>query len=187
MLSQFKLKINPEKIRFIALFIVLISAFYFLSVQFESYIPLFNMHSTANMLYTILKTIGVNSTIKSNILTFDNFSIQIIRQCTGIFEVIALSAVMLAYPASKEKKLAGIMISIPTIYLFNMLRLVFLSILGIYYQFLFDAVHEYFFQITFVFLVIFIWILWIEKVVKSEKIENKNVVNEDGNKNENKK
>jgi len=168
MLNQVKMKFNPNIVKFIVKFAIFISIFYFLSIQFESYIPLFSMQSAASMLHAIMKTLGINSTISGNILSLNNFHIQIVRQCTGIFEIIALSSVILAYPASKEKKLAGIMVAIPTIYLFNMLRLVFLSYVGIYYQSLFDVVHEYFFQVTFVFLVIFYWILWIDKVVKHE-------------------
>jgi hypothetical protein len=48
-----------------------------------------------------------------------------------------------------------------------MARLIFLSILGIYYPFAFDAIHDYLLQLTFVFLVVFFWVFWINKVVKS--------------------
>lgn len=166
---RINLKIKPSILKFIAQFIIFISIFYFLSIQFESVIPMFNMRATSRVLWVILDRIGVDAALKGNILTFDKFSIQIVRQCTGIFEAIALSAVMLAYPTSKENKLAGIVFAVPVIYLINMMRLVFLSLLGVRSQFLFEAVHEYFFQITFVFLVIFFWLLWLNKVVKDDK------------------
>lgn len=166
----FKIKINPKVAKFISLFIIFLSTFYFLSIAFENYIPLFNMRSISATLSTILKYIGIPSSLKGNVLVFNNFSIEIVRQCTGIFEVMALSACILAYPASKEKKFAGIVFVIPMIYIFNMLRLIFLSILGIYYPYLFEAVHDYILQLTFVFLVVFFWIFWINKVVKEQEV-----------------
>jgi len=114
--------------------------------------------------------VGIKNNLDAYSINFSNFSITIVRQCTGIFEVMALTACMLAYPASKEKKFAGIVFAIPVIYIFNMLRLVFLSILGIYYPSVFEAIHDYLLQLTFVFLVIFFWIFWIEKVVKTDKV-----------------
>jgi archaeosortase B (VPXXXP-CTERM-specific) len=169
---KLKLKISPDKLKFIAKFAVFISIFYFLSIQFESYIPLFSMRNTALVLSSTLNMMGIKSVLKGDVLTFSGFTIQIVRQCTGIFEVIALSAVILAYPLSKEKKpkekkLAGIMMALAVIYFFNLFRLVLLSLIGIHYPSLFEAVHEYLFQVTFVFLVIFLWLVWLRKVVDS--------------------
>ena len=166
---RLNLRINPKTLKFIALFAILISIFYLLSVLFESFIPLFNMHSTAQALWFILDSVGVHSTLEGTVLSFDAVSIQIVRQCTGVFEVMALAAIMLAYPASKWNKLAGIVFAVPAIYMINIARLIVLSLLAISNQPLFDAVHEYFFQITFIFLVIFFWLFWIRKVVKSDK------------------
>jgi archaeosortase B (VPXXXP-CTERM-specific) len=117
-----------------------------------------------------LRAIGINGSIDTYQIAFSNFSIEIIRQCTGIFEVIAITSCILAYPSTIKKKAVGISLAIPTIYFFNIGRLMFLSILGIYYPLVFEAVHDYLLQLTFVFLVIFFWMLWINKVVKSEKI-----------------
>lgn len=127
------------------------------------------MQTTAKALHLLLNLMGIKNNLDAYSINFSNFSIEIVRQCTGIFEVMTLTACILAYPASKEKKFAGIVFAIPVIYIFNMFRLVFLSILGIYYPSIFEAVHDYLLQLSFVFLVIFFWILWIEKVVKSGK------------------
>lgn len=168
---KIKMKIDSRVAKFIFLFIIFISFFYFLSITFESFIPLFNMQSTTQVLHLFLKTIGINSSTQTNHIIFSNFSVEIVRQCTGIFEVIALSACILAYPAPKEKKFAGIIFFVPSIYVINIARLVFLSILGIYYPSIFEAVHDYLLQLTFVFLVVFFWIFWIEKVVKSNEVK----------------
>jgi len=166
---KIKLKVNTTILKFIVFFIISLSIFYFISIQFESYIPLFSMQSTAKALHLLLNLMGIKNNLDTYNIIFSNFSITIVRQCTGIFEVMALTACMIAYPASKEKKFAGIVFAIPVIYIFNMFRLVFLSVLGIYYPSIFEAVHDYLLQLTFIFLVVFFWIFWINKVVKSEK------------------
>jgi archaeosortase B (VPXXXP-CTERM-specific) len=169
---KIKFKVNPAVLKFILFFITSLSIFYFISIQFEGYIPLFSMQSTAKALHVLLNLIGIENNLYAYSINFPNFSLTIVRQCTGIFELMALTACILAYPASKEKKLAGVVFAIPVIYIFNMFRLVFLSILGIYNLSIFEAVHDYLLQLTFVFLVIFFWIFWINKVVKKEAEKN---------------
>jgi archaeosortase B (VPXXXP-CTERM-specific) len=169
---KIKLKVNPVILKFIVFFIISLSIFYLISIQFESYIPLFSMQSTAKTLHFLLNLLGIKNNLDAYSINFSNFSIEVVRQCTGIFEVMALTACMLAYPAPKEKKFAGIVFAIPVIYVFNMFRLILLSILGIYYPSVFEAVHDYLLQLTFVFLVIFFWMFWINKVVKKEGEKN---------------
>ena len=166
---KIKFKINPEVAKFIFIFFTSLAIFYFLSINFESFIPFFNMQSTTQALFFFLKTIGINSSAGTYQIVFPNFAITIVRQCTGIFEVMAIVSCILAFPSSIKKKITGISLAIPTIYFFNMGRLIFLSILGIYYPSVFEAVHDYLLQLTFVFLVVFFWIFWIDKVVKSGK------------------
>ena len=163
------MKINPEVAKFISLFLISLSVFYFISIRFESSIPFFSMKSTTEVLYSLLKAIGINVSAGEYNIIFPSFSLEIIRQCTGIFEVITIVSCILAFPSSVKKKIVGITLAVPIIYLFNMGRLVFLSVLGIYYLFLFSAVHEYLLQLTFVFLVVFFWIFWTKRVVKNEK------------------
>jgi len=164
-----KIKFNKEVAKFIAVFAASLAVLYFASIQFESYIPIFNMQSTAQVLYFSLKTIGINARLENYQVIFSNFSVDIIRQCTGIFEVIAIISCILAFPAAVKKKIIGVSLAIPLIYLFNMARLIFLSVLGIYSTTLFEIAHEYLLQMTFLAVVVFYWIFWIDKVV------NKNV------------
>jgi len=167
---RIKIKLNPEVAKFIFLFIISLSMLYFLSIRFESFIPLFNMRSTAQILYLFFKTIGIETTTISGYqIVFSNFAIEVVRQCTGIFEIIAVLSCIAAFPSPIKKKIIGISLAVPTIYFFNMGRLIFLSIVGMYYPFMFEAIHDYLLQLTFVFLVVFFWIFWINKVVKSEK------------------
>jgi len=163
---KIKLKVNTAILKFIVFFIISLSTFYFISIQFESYIPLFTMQTTAEALHLFLNLIGIKNNLDAYNIIFSNFSINIIRQCTGIFEIITISSCILAFPSSIKKKIIGIFLAVPIIYFFNIGRLILLSIIGIYNPSIFEAVHDYLLQLTFVFLVVFYWIFWINKVVK---------------------
>lgn len=161
-----RIKFNPALARFVVLFLIFLSPFYFLSIEFESMIPLFSMQATTQAFFLVLKAFGINSNISGIQISYSSFSLQIVRQCTGIFEVIAVSSCILAFPAAMKKKAVGILIALPAIYIFNMIRLLSLAFLGIYNPNFFETVHDYILQITFFAFVIVLWYLWIEKVVR---------------------
>jgi len=167
--KKFRFSINKNIVKFIMLFLGLLAVFYFLSIKFETSIPVFSMEHTARALNFFLKTVGINGEINGNQISFQKFSVIVVRQCTGIFEIIAIISCILAYPSSVKKKIIGISLAVPTIYIFNMIRLVVLTAVGVRYPKIFEIAHEYILQLTFVFLVIFFWIFWINRVVKNEK------------------
>jgi archaeosortase B (VPXXXP-CTERM-specific) len=97
-------------------------------------------------------------------MTFD-----IIHECTGVFAMIITVSSIIAYPAEKKQKILGILFVIPFIYLLNIIRLEALIYVGIYYNDLFDFVHSYLWQGTFIIFVILAWFLWIDLVVNHER------------------
>jgi archaeosortase B (VPXXXP-CTERM-specific) len=157
---------NAKAARFVLLFLSFLGILYFLSIYFEQYIPLFGMEQTAKVLHYILGTVGIKSTLIGSNVAFSTFSMEIVRQCTGIFEVIVLASCILAFPTGLTKKVSGIVFAIPIVYFFNLGRLLLLSLIGLYSFRLFEIAHDYLLQITFVLLVVFFWMFWIERVVK---------------------
>jgi archaeosortase B (VPXXXP-CTERM-specific) len=164
-----KIRINKKVLSFILTFMTLLAIFYFVSIEFEGYIPIFSMRHTAEVLHFLLNSAGMQNNLDKYNITFSNFSLTIVRQCTGIFELMAVISCILAFPSPVKKKLVGIAMALPIIYGFNMARLIFLSALGINYPSVFEVVHDYILQLSFVFLVVFFWIYWINRVVKGEK------------------
>jgi archaeosortase B (VPXXXP-CTERM-specific) len=160
----FGLSIDRSQMRFLLIFGAVISALYGFSVIFEGYVPIFNIRATSVVLSKLLGMLGLVNTLSGNVLSFGDFSIEIVRQCTGVFEAIAITASIIAYHAKPDRKAAGIMGALVVIYVFNMLRLTLLSYVGVLFHPIFDAIHEYFFQTTFVLLVVFQWAYWVEGV-----------------------
>jgi archaeosortase B (VPXXXP-CTERM-specific) len=167
--NVFSLKINKQLVTFLVTFGLLLSIFYALTIQFESYVPIFNMQMTSATLVQVLQFFGLKATLSANEVDLQNFVLAVVRQCTGLFEVITLLACVLAFPTNWKNKLMGIGMGLPLIYAANIVRLVFLAYLGVYYFPVFEVVHDYILQLTFFSSVIFIWFAWIDKVVRVRK------------------
>ena len=77
-----------------------------------------------------------------------------------------IAARILAFrPTAKKPFVLGL----PTLYLFNVLRIVFLTLVGVYYHDLFDFMHLYFWQATLILMITTVWVMWILLVVSREK------------------
>ena len=91
---------------------------------------------------------------------------EIIHECTGIFALMIYFSCTIAYPTTWRHKIIGIAIGFPFILAMNLMRMIILVYIAGYHQDIFDYVHSYLWQGTFIIFVILLWFLWIEKVVK---------------------
>lgn len=57
-----------------------------------------------------------------NVLTLNNYPVQIILGCTGIESIALFIGVISCVPAPPRRKLAAFLVSVPTIYVLNILR-----------------------------------------------------------------
>ncbi len=154
---------NKEVIRFVALFTVFIALFYF--IYYISIDSLgFSKRITANILGFLLEPIG-KVIVHETHVSLNAFSVEIIDECTGIFAFILYTSCILAYPTSLKNKGLGIIMGLPGIYAINIFRLFLLAMVGAYYPSVFEFVHVYLWQATFIIFVVIIFTLWIDKVV----------------------
>jgi archaeosortase B (VPXXXP-CTERM-specific) len=98
-----------------------------------------------------------------------NFNVEIVVECTGLYEMFIFLLGMLAYPSSLKKKLWGALFGIPFIFLINIIRMVFIAVICNYRPDAFEFLHLYFWQVALILIILCTWILWIEKIVKSER------------------
>ncbi len=127
------------------------------------------MAITATICGGILDIFYNDVTVFGRYLTFNGFSVEIIEECTGIFEMLIFLAALISYPASWRSKLIGFLLGIPALYAFNVIRIVFLAFVGAHYHKLFDFMHLYFWQATLILMITTVWVLWILLVVGREK------------------
>jgi archaeosortase B (VPXXXP-CTERM-specific) len=103
------------------------------------------------------------------LLSLGTFSVEIIGECTGIFEALIFTAAVVAFPTRWRKKWIGLLLGIPLIYGFNVLRILMLLVVGRYQPSMFHFFHIYFWQATLILMITSLWLLWIYMVVRDEE------------------
>ena len=141
---------------------VLISLFY--SIR----LPMIGTLSVASTSNNILNTIGIKTLIVDDAIHLPgNVVLKIILECTGLYEMIIFSAMVLSYPTNIKSKIYGIVSGIAIIYLLNMLRLVSISWVLVYHIDKFDFVDRYLWQISLVIFISITYTMWLKLIERS--------------------
>lgn len=120
---------------------------------------------TAGVTAFLLSLFGYPASASGQMCSVGSLVIQIIPECTGVFEIIVFSAVLLAYPAPWRKKLLGIVAGLVILTFLNLLRLLILGMIGFSNQELMEWIHLYLWQLTLIAFVVglfFAWLAWIQ-------------------------
>jgi len=124
--------------------------------------------TTAAIEYALLAPFTELSELTDSTVHFGSFAVEIIPECTGLFEMAIYATCVLAFPASWRSRGIGLLFGIPTIYAFNVLRILCLLLVGHYAYSSFDFFHLYFWQGTLILMITSVWMLWIYLVVRNE-------------------
>jgi exosortase/archaeosortase family protein len=111
----------------------------------------------------LLLVADFNSEVHSSVVIANDLGIDINPECTGFYLSIILISALFALPGKRSIKLIIFTIISFFIYTFNILRLVLLVLIGIYWFNYFDIVHEYIIQPLSYFLSITIWFILVSK------------------------
>lgn len=160
---------NREAITYVGLFLSLCLVFYlfyyYLTVT-GSGLMVSLREFTASLLGSIFSAAGADVVVNGALVSINGFGLEIIDECTAVFSSIVYSACILAYPTTFRKKLLGVAAGIPALYAINIFRLVILAQIGLSRPALFEFVHVYLWQATFIIFVVVIFLLWLKVVVK---------------------
>ena len=160
---------NKAIIKFCLLFGVYVGAFFGLFILATVYAlkPLVALNVfTARSVQIAASLLGLAPTASSSYLTVKGFSIEVITECTGLFAAFVFLACVLAYPTKVVKKIIGIFAGIIVIYILNIIRMLCLIFVGIRAPQHFDFVHVYLWEGVFIIVVLMLWLVWLDKVVK---------------------
>lgn len=127
------------------------------------------MNTTATVCGAVLSLFSDHVTYAGKFVTYRGFSVEIIDECTGLLEMVIFLAAVISFSTTIKKKLIGIGLGIPAIYLFNIIRIIFLVVAGAHSQSIFDFMHLYFWQATLIIMIATVWIGWLTLVVYREK------------------
>jgi len=158
---------TKEALKYVALFLAFCLAFYLVYYHLTlrgSLSILKNL--TACILGAILSLSGADVVVNGAALSVNGFPLEIIDECTAVFSSIVYCACVLAYPTTLKNKGMGIALGVPSLYALNIFRLIVLALVGSSYPGMFEFVHVYLWQASFIIFVVVIFLLWIRLVVK---------------------
>lgn len=157
--------------RFVVLFLVYLGALAFFYPKFSlrySDVVGFLAELTARLATLSIQPFSDDVTQKETMILFGGFAVEIIEECTGLYEMLIYVAAVLAFPTTLVKKGIGVAMGVPILYGINVARIVFLLWVGRYFPETFDFMHLYFWQATLILMITSVWLLWIFKVVRRE-------------------
>ena len=92
--------------------------------------------------------------------------------CVGIYTLFILISGILAFPASFRSKITGIIFVLPIFYLYSLLRIIIMGFVGSYWRQQFEFFHSYLMLILNVVIILFLFIVWLEKIKPRYESEN---------------
>ncbi|MEW6713886.1 MAG: archaeosortase/exosortase family protein [Nitrospirota bacterium] len=110
-------------------------------------------------------------------VTFFDFKMEIILECTGVhYAAIFVAAIFAFQGHTFSYKTAGLFIGIVAIFLLNLFRLGIIGMIGHFYPSLFTFVHLYLWQALFTLFVLMLWIMWVNGKVSFPWLRAKQIL-----------
>lgn len=149
---------------FLLVFGVLMSLFY----TFIAFAPYYNRvllpsyhHLIAKMSGGILGFLGQDITAAGASVSSPRFSIRIIRGCDAVEATALFVCAVLAFPVPFSRKVPGIIAGTLLLGILNLVRVVSLFLIGVYFPNIFGFMHIDTWQALFIFFAITFWVLWL--------------------------
>lgn len=149
-------------LRFVSLVIVTMGLFYALMATplfgdklFNAYLKL-NARATA----VILTTFGRPATASGVYVSTSEYSLEIRRGCDAVEPMALFVAGIIALQAPLRVKLIGLAAGLCTMVIMNMVRIVSLYYVGVYWNRAFETMHVNVWQPAFIVLTVGLWTAW---------------------------
>ena len=163
-----------KEFKFLFAFLIISSILYILiSVSYSENFPIIGTLSVVQVSNDILNIMGIKTLIIDDAIYLPSgITLDIVFECTGIYEMIILSAIILSYPTNIKNKLYGIVFGIGTIYILNMIRLASISYILTYHADKFDFVDKYLWQISLVVFISLTYMIWLRLIERSNSLSS---------------
>jgi exosortase/archaeosortase family protein len=124
---------------------------------------------TAKITAGVINASGIEAVREGVNIRLPHANWEISIECTAIFALIVYAAFVIAYQASVQSKLYGLILGLPFIVLVNILRLLTLAWISKFAPGFVEGSHDYGWQVLFLIVVAAMWLIWIELFVCREK------------------
>lgn len=159
------LKRNRVGVRSCLIFVVCISLSIFAYSKLVETDAMLSLRTfVAQSTGAILNALGTGVQVDGTLVSSADFSMIIVNECTGIVSMIILLCAVFPYPCKINRKLLGIAIGMPSLFLLNLIRMVTLFYIGTFLPSFFETTHILVWQSLMILAVIAIWFIWTEKV-----------------------
>ncbi|GMU92764.1 MAG: hypothetical protein AMXMBFR4_18220 [Candidatus Hydrogenedentota bacterium] len=103
------------------------------------------------------------------------FSFNLVPDCGALPSMSIFLAAMVAFPTTIRKRLIGLAIGLPILYAINVMRLACLALIGAWFDNaeVFEFAHVYVWQTIYIVVVVLVWMLWVELLVRPRPVWRK--------------
>ena len=112
----------------------------------------------------VLNLLGNRTRVIGHTVIASRFSITVVTACTGLFMTAVFLSAVAAYPARFLAKLIGLALGIAGIFTVNIVRLVSLFYIGVYWPSFLDQAHLLVWPSLLIVFSLFLWLFWAGKV-----------------------
>lgn len=161
---------NPFR-RFVLLFCLYLGAVGLAYPELRNQAPGFVQwasEQTSVVVYQMMLPFTSEVSQNGKMLTFHSFSVSIIEECIGVYEMLIFGTGVLAFPASARSRALGMLMGLPLLYAINVARILMLVVVGHYAPEYFDFMHLYFWQATLILMITGVWLLWLYVIVRND-------------------
>ena len=117
--------------------------------------------TNARVANSILNALGQDCHVTEITIRSARFAITVRRGCDAVEPSWFLCAALLAFPAPVRRKILGILAGAALLQVLNLIRIVSLYFIGLYYPRFFGPAHVEIWPVVFILVAIALWIGWI--------------------------
>jgi exosortase H (IPTLxxWG-CTERM-specific) len=108
----------------------------------------------------VLRIFGAEGNVRGTLVSSSLGTVEIVRECTGVYPTAMFIAAVLAYPTTWMRRLAGIVSGVLAIQVLNVIRVISLAWILKNHPHVFETAHLVVWQSLMVFLTVLIWVVW---------------------------
>ena len=140
-------------------FIVLISVFYlfWFSDWYSNHVNDKLASLNANIASVMLNLLNYGTSVSGPVIYSSVYSISIAKGCDGIEAMAVFSAALLSFPIFLRYKISGLFLGISILFVINVIRIICLFLIGIYYPDLFETMHAEVWPAIFIITAVGLW------------------------------
>jgi exosortase H (IPTLxxWG-CTERM-specific) len=116
----------------------------------------------ARMSGFVLRLLGENATVNGCVVSSPRFAVTIFNGCNGLITSLILISGVLAFPARWSAKAIGVVGGLITIQVINLVRIVSLFYIGVFFPEHFNDAHIFVWQSLVILAGISLWIVWVQ-------------------------